>query len=193
VCDDNGLLLIFDEVQTGMGRLGTLFGYETFHVEPDVMTLAKGLGGGVPIGAFLAKEYTAVFEPKGEHGSTFGGNVLTCAAAYATTKYTIDNDVPANAQKMGERLRAGLNEIKSRREIVNGVRGVGLLDAVEFNADISADLLAACAARGLLLVLPPAPDTIRLIPPLTISEGEIDQGLEILDAGLAEVSEGMAA
>ena len=92
-CDEKELLLIFDEVQTGLGRIGTLWGYESFGVEPDIMTLAKGLGGGVPIGAFMAKESAIAFEP-GDHGSTFGGNALTCAAAYASTKYIIDNEIP---------------------------------------------------------------------------------------------------
>ena len=92
-CDQEGLLLIFDEVQTGLGRLGSLFGYQQFGVEPDIMTLAKGLGGGVPIGAFMAKDDACAFEP-GDHGSTFGGNALTCAAGYASTKYIIENELP---------------------------------------------------------------------------------------------------
>lgn len=188
-CDDNDLLLIFDEVQTGLGRLGTLFGYETFDVEPDVMTLAKGLGGGVPIGAFLAKERAAVLAP-GDHGSTFGGNPLTCAAAYASTKYIIDNNVPAHAHKMGKHLRQGLNKIKEKHDFVKQVRGVGLLNAVEFNVDISAGVLDSCREGGLLLVVPPAPNTIRLIPPLTISEGEIDKGLELLEAGMIKAAQG---
>ena len=127
-CDENDLLLIMDEVQTGLGRLGTLFGYEYFDVEPDVMTLAKGLGGGVPIGAFLAKDAAAVLEPKGEHGSTFGGNALTCAAANASVRYIVENDVPAHASEMGEYLRAGLNEIQAEAEFIADVRGVGLLN-----------------------------------------------------------------
>jgi predicted acetylornithine/succinylornithine family transaminase len=188
-CDENGLLLILDEVQTGLGRLGTLFGYEAFDVEPDVMTLAKGLGGGVPIGAFLAKDHCAVLAP-GDHGSTFGGNALTCAAAYASTKYIIDNDVPAHAGRMGEHLRRGLNDIKERNGFVKDVRGVGLLDAVEFDVDISAGVLDACRERGLLLVLPPAPNAIRLIPPLTTTEEEIDKGLKILEAGMVEAAQG---
>jgi acetylornithine/succinyldiaminopimelate/putrescine aminotransferase len=188
-CDENGLLLIFDEVQTGLGRLGTLFGYETFDVEPDVMTLAKGLGGGVPIGAFLTKEHASVLVP-GDHGSTFGGNALTCAAAYASTKYIIDNHVPAHAGEMGEHLRRGLNQIKERNGFVKDVRGVGLLNAVEFDIDISAGVLDACRERGLLLVVPPAPNTIRLIPPLTISESEIDRSLEVLEAGMIEAAKG---
>ena len=99
-CDEQGLLLILDEVQTGLGRLGSLFGYQEYGVEPDVITLAKGLGGGVPIGAFLSKEHCMALEP-GDHGSTYGGNALTTAAAYASTQFIIDNDVSGNARTHG--------------------------------------------------------------------------------------------
>ena len=128
-CDQEGLLLIFDEVQTGMGRLGTLFGYESFGVEPDIMSLAKGLGGGVPIGAFMAKDEACAFEP-GDHGSTFGGNALTCAAAYASTKYIIENDLAGNAAAMGEHMASGLADLQSKYSQIAEVRGMGLLWAV---------------------------------------------------------------
>ena len=190
-CDENGLLLIFDEVQTGLGRLGTLFGYQVFGVEPDVMTLAKGLGGGVPIGAFLAKDSAAVFEPKGEHGSTFGGNALTCAAAYASTKYIIDNDIPDHAREMGEYLAQGLGALKGRHEYITDVRGMGLLWALEFEADYAASLYPACNEAGLLLGLL-RPNSVRLMPPLTVSKDEIDEALERLEAGLAKAVEGSA-
>ena len=190
-CDEKGLLLIFDEVQTGMGRLGTLFGYQSFGVEPDVMTLAKGLGGGVPIGAFLAKQEAAVFEP-GDHGSTFGGNVLTCAAAYASTKYLIDNDVPAQAKKRGGYLEKGLGTLKSNHEFITGARGMGLLWALEFNADMSASVMSACNDAGLLLGLL-GPSAVRLMPPLTVSEAEIDVAMERLEAGLTKAVQRGAA
>ena len=134
-CDQNNMLLIFDEVQTGLGRLGTLFGYQSFGVEPDIITLAKGLGGGVPIGAFMAKDSACAFDP-GDHGSTFGGNPLTCAAAHASTKYILENDVVNNAAKMGEYLSAGLRKLQSDNEFFTDVRGMGLLWAVEFDSDI---------------------------------------------------------
>ncbi len=188
-CDDNGLLLILDEVQTGMGRLGTLFGYESFDVEPDVMTLAKALGGGVPIGAFLAKDSASVFEPKGEHGSTFGGNALTCAAAYASTKYIIDNNIPDRAKKMGERLGKALEALKSRHSFITDVRGMGLLWAVQFDDDIAASVHSACNGAGLLLGLL-GTNGVRLMPPLTISEAELDEALSRLDAGIADVGKG---
>ena len=148
-CDQEGLLLIFDEVQTGMGRLGTLFGYESFGVEPDIMSLAKGLGGGVPIGAFMAKDEACAFEP-GDHGSTFGGNALTCAAAYASTKYIIDNDLSQNSAEMGARMGEALNTIKANNSCVSEVRGMGLLWAVLFDSDIGPDVVANCNNEGLL-------------------------------------------
>ena len=185
-CDDNDLLLIFDEVQTGMGRLGTLFGHQTFGVEPDIMALAKGLGGGVPIGAFLAKERACAFEP-GDHGSTFGGNALTCAAAYASTKYIIDNNVPAMAKKMGEYLERGLSSLKSNHEFISEVRGIGLLWAVQFSSDMSPAVISACNEAGLLLN-PLRPNAVRLMPPLTVTEQEIDEAMKRLGTALTKAA-----
>lgn len=181
-CDQNNILLIFDEVQTGLGRLGTLFGYQNFEVEPDIITLAKGLGGGVPIGAFMAKESACAFDP-GDHGSTFGGNPLTCAAAHASTKYLIDNNVSENAAKMGEYLGEGLRKIQANHEFITDVRGMGLLWAVEFDSDITPEVIAACNESGLLMN-PMRPNTIRLMPVLTITVAEIDEALERLEEGL---------
>lgn len=181
-CDQNNILLIFDEVQTGLGRLGTLFGYQNFQVEPDIITLAKGLGGGVPIGAFMAKDSACAFDP-GDHGSTFGGNPLTCAAAHASTKYLIDNNVSENAAKMGEYLGEGLRKIQANHEFITDVRGMGLLWAVEFDSDITPEVIAACNESGLLMN-PMRPNTIRLMPVLTITAAEIDEALERLEEGL---------
>ena len=181
-CDQNNILLIFDEVQTGLGRLGTLFGYQNFEVEPDIITLAKGLGGGVPIGAFMAKNSACAFDP-GDHGSTFGGNPLTCAAAHASTKYLIDNNVSENAAKMGEYLGEGLRKIQANHEFITDVRGMGLLWAVEFDSDITPEVIAACNESGLLMN-PMRPNTIRLMPVLTITTAEIDEALERLEEGL---------
>ena len=181
-CDEKGLLLIFDEVQTGLGRLGTLFGYQTFGVEPDIMTLAKGLGAGVPIGAFLAKDAACAFEP-GDHGSTFGGNVLTCAAAYASTKYIIDNDIPGHAKEMGDYLGQKLNALKDETEFISEVRGIGLLWAVLFDSDITPAVVAATNEAGLLMN-PLRPNAIRLMPPLTVTKEEIDEAIDRLTTGL---------
>ena len=185
-CDEKNILLIFDEVQTGIGRLGTLFGYQIFGVEPDVMTLAKGLGGGVPIGAFLAKEQASVFEPKGEHGSTFGGNALTSAAAYASTKYVLDNDLCQKAKDDGEYLGRVLNDMKARLDGVKDVRGIGLLWAMEFQSDLASELYSVCIDDGLLLGLLGS-NSIRLMPPLTVESEEIDQAVQILERGITKV------
>ena len=179
-CDSQGLLMILDEVQTGIGRLGSLFGYQQYGVEPDVMALAKGLGGGVPIGAFMSKDDCMALEP-GDHGSTFGGNALTCAAAYASTKFIIENDIPSHAKAMGERLMQALNEMKSRLDFVTDVRGRGLLVAMEFNDNISGWVITICNEVGLLLN-PVRPNAIRFMPPLTVTAEEVDGAVARLEA-----------
>ena len=184
-CDQHGLLLILDEVQTGFGRLGSLFGYERFGIEPDVMALAKGLGGGVPIGAFMSKDYCMALEP-GDHGSTYGGNVLACAAAYASTKYIIDNDLAAQARTAGEYLVKKLSEVKSRVNLVKDVRGMGLLVATEFNDDISGKVVSLCNEEGLLLN-PVRPNAIRFMPPINVTTSEIDGAAARLEAALTKV------
>jgi len=183
-CDEEGILLILDEVQTGIGRIGTLFGYEQFGVEPDIITLAKGLGGGIPIGAFLAKEKTSVFA-LGEHGSTFGGNPLACAAGYATLKYIIKNDIPGRVKKNGAYLIAQLNKLKSKHDFIVEVRGRGLLAAIQFNSDLTDKIVKSCMERGLLLN-PVKPNAIRFMPPLTIVKKDIDAAIGILDKALAK-------
>jgi acetylornithine/succinyldiaminopimelate/putrescine aminotransferase len=184
-CDQQGLLLILDEIQTGLGRLGSLFGYEEYGVEPDVMTLAKGLGYGVPIGAFLSKDYCMALVP-GDHGSTFGGNALTTAAAYAGTKYLIENDVPAHAKAMGHLLMTKLNELRSRFSFVSEVRGKGLLVAMEFESDIAGQILTHANEAGLLLNAV-KPNAIRFMPPLNITEDELDTGVSRLGEALGKV------
>jgi len=183
-CDEKGILLIFDEVQTGVGRTGALFAYEHYGVEPDVMTLAKGLGSGVPVGAILAKERASVFVP-GEHGSTFGGNPLACAAAYATLKFIIDNDISDNAREVGCYLFDGLSWLKRRYSFITDVRGIGLLTAVEFASDIAMPVVMKCLEKG-LLANRLRPNVLRFMPPLIISNAEVDEALGILDTVLAD-------
>ncbi len=184
-CDEKGILLILDEVQTGIGRIGTLFGYEQFNIEPDIITLAKGLGGGVPIGAFLAKEEVSVFTP-GDHGSTFGGNPLACAAGYATLNFIIENDIPSKVKKNGAYLIAKLNKLKSKYDFIVDVRGRGLLAAIQFDSDLTDKVLKSCMERGLLLN-PVKPNAIRFMPPLTIAKKDIDAVIGILEKVLAKV------
>ena len=185
-CDRQGLLLIFDEIQTGVGRLGSLFGYQHYGVEPDVITLAKGLGGGVPVSAILAKQEAAVFTP-GDHGSTFGGNPLACAVAYAVVKYVIENNVTENVRRSGDRLAAGLRQIKKDFTFVADVRGVGLLQALQFNQDMSADVLTA-ALTNRLLVNAVRPNALRFMPALLITEAEVDEGLQKLRTSIEQVA-----
>ena len=184
-CDRQGLLLIMDEVQTGMGRLGNLFGYQLFGAEPDVITLGKGLGGGVPIGAFMSKESCNVLEP-GEHGSTFGGNALTCAGAYASAEHIIEHDVSYNAREMGKRLMTGLNELKARYPFITDVRGLGLLVAIEFDDELSGRVVTMCNEEGLLLNAV-KPNTIRFMPPLNVSADEIDGAIARLATALGRL------
>ncbi len=184
-CDRRGILLILDEVQTGICRLGALFGYELYGIEPDILTLAKGLGSGIPVGALLAKERASVFIA-GDHNSTFGGNPVTSTAAYATLKYVIDNDIAGNVSKVGRYLMDELKRLKDKYSFITDVRGRGLLVAIEFNSDIGQSVLMDCLSKG-LLVNKLKPDAIRLIPPLIIGNNEVDRAIGILDEAFSGV------
>ena len=184
-CDEKGILLILDEVQTGIGRLGSLFGYEEYGVEPDVMTLAKGLGFGVPIGAFLSKEYCMALVP-GDHGSTFGGNPLATAAAFAGTRFLLDNDILGHVKEMERHLSAKLNELKSRVSVISEIRIKGLLAAVEFNSDISGQVLTQANEAGILLN-GVRPNAVRLMPPLNVTAAEIDEAIDRLELALSKI------
>jgi acetylornithine/N-succinyldiaminopimelate aminotransferase len=177
-CDAKGILLIFDEIQTGVCRLGPLWGYQVFGVEPDIMTLAKGLGGGVPIGAMLAKERCSVFA-FGEHGSTFGGNPLTCAAAVAVMDHIIAHDFPKKVKEVSEYLFAELKKLKQEFPVISEVRGLGLLAAIAFSEDMSQEVLQGCLEHG-LLVNAVKPNAIRLMPPLIITSKDVDEAVGIL-------------
>ena len=184
LCDEKGLLLILDEVQTGIARTGTLYAYQQYGAEPDIMTLAKGLGGGTPIGAFLAKEKACVFKI-GEHGTTFGGNPLVCATAFDVLSYIIQKDLAGHAQRMGEYLRAGLNALAADHKIIKEVRGKGLLVALQFNAEIAEPVVLTCLEKGLIVNKVKA-DVIRFIPPLIVTEKEIARALDIVGKVLKE-------
>lgn len=183
-CRQNGILLILDEIQTGIGRTGTLFAYQQHNVEPDIMTLAKGLASGVPIGAFLAKEQASVFSP-GDHGSTFGGNPLACAAAYATVKYIIDQNIPGKVKQLGQYFMVRLKGLQRQFEFISEVRGRGLLIALEFHSEIAQEIAMACLGKG-LLVNRVKPNALRFMPPLTITEQEVNKAIGILEDTLAE-------
>ena len=182
-CDERGLLLILDEIQTGVGRTGALWAHEREGVEPDVMCVAKGLAGGLPIGAVLAREALAGHLVPGDHGTTFGANPVTAAAGAAVLRHILDNDVLGAARRASERLTARLRAMEDRLPAVAGVRGRGLLLAVSLSAEVAPDVVAACRERG-LLVNNVRPDRIRLMPPLIVEDGEIDRACDILEEAI---------
>ena len=183
LCDRRGLLLIFDEVQTGMGRTGKLFGYEHSGVTPDIMTLAKALGGGLPVGAMLAREEVAKSFVPGSHASTFGGNPLACSVGLAVMKTLLKGGVLKNCVKMGKFFVQGLEKLKDRFSFVRGIRGKGLLLGLELEIE-GAKIVEQCMAEGLLLNCT-ASKVLRFVPPLTITKKEIAHGLGIVEKVLA--------
>jgi acetylornithine/N-succinyldiaminopimelate aminotransferase len=183
LCDRRGLLLIFDEVQTGMGRTGKLFGYEHFGVEPDIMTLAKALGGGLPLGAMLARERVAKSFAPGSHASTFGGNPLACSVGLAVMKTLMSGGVLKNCVAMSKFFVQGLERLKGRFSFVRGIRGKGLLLGLELEME-GAKIVEACMQEGLLLNCT-AYKVLRFVPPLTIKKNEIESGLAVLEKVLA--------
>jgi predicted acetylornithine/succinylornithine family transaminase len=185
LCDDKGILLILDEVQTGLGRTGKLFGYQQFGIEPDIFTLAKALGGGFPIGACLAKDSASAFEP-GNHASTFGGNHLACAAGLAAVGVILDDDLTGNAERVGQLLKDELLAMKSEVPLVAGVRGKGLLLGLELSEPKGTELDAACREAG-LIVNKLGDQLLRLAPPLVLTEAEAREGLAILKSAMASV------
>ncbi len=188
LCDEKNLLLIFDEIQTGNGRTGTLFAYQGEGVEPDIMCLAKGLAGGVPIGAILAREAIAKHLVPGDHGTTFGANPLATAAGVATLGYILENDLPAAAARASERLMARLRTMEDTIPAVTEVRGRGLLLAISMNKDCSADVVAAARELGLLANNVRA-DSVRLMPPLNVTDDEIDRACDILEQAIRAVTQ----
>ncbi|MFN8534563.1 MAG: acetylornithine transaminase [Dehalococcoidia bacterium] len=185
LCDQQGLLLILDEIQTGIGRTGSMFAFERYGVRPDILTLGKALAGGLPIGAFLAREEVAhAFQP-GDHGSTFGGNPVVCAAGVATLDVMAEEHLCERAGRVGKYFAAKLRQLAERFPVIDEVRGEGLLLAVQFGSEMSDIVSRAALERGLLLnaVMPSA---IRLMPPLVITEAEVDEAVAILDAVLAD-------
>jgi predicted acetylornithine/succinylornithine family transaminase len=180
VCDRHELLLVLDEIQTGMGRTGRLFAYEHEGVAPDVMALAKGLGAGMPIGALLATDKAAQALVPGTHGSTFGGNPLACAAALASLETLLeDNIIIQNVEALGKHLLRGLLGLKARYPFIKDVRGKGLLVGMELDFE-GKDIVTACMKEGFLINCT-ANTVLRFIPPLVVVDEEIDQLVEALD------------
>jgi acetylglutamate kinase len=183
-----GALLLLDEVQTGIGRTGRWMAFEHYGIRPDVVALAKGLGGGMPVGALLASGEVAELFGPGDHGTTFGGNALACAAANAVLRTIRDDDLLERASSMGRRLAAGIERAAAENPVVRDVRGLGLLLGIDLTIEASS-VSTACRERGLLLNAV-RPGTLRLAPPLTVSASEVDAALLILQEVLAEASTG---
>ena len=183
LCDRRGLLLLFDEVQTGMGRTGKLFGYEHFGVTPDIMTLAKALGGGLPLGAMLAREDVAKSFKPGSHASTFGGNPVACNAGLAVMNTLLKGGALKNCAKMSRLLVNGFERLRARAPFVRGIRGKGLLLGLELDID-GTKIVDECMQEGLLLNCTAA-KILRFVPPLTITAKEVERGLAILEKVLA--------
>lgn len=186
LCDRKGLLLIFDEVQCGLGRTGKLFAYQQFGIEPDIFTLAKALGGGFPIGALCAKEHVAAsFEP-GDHGSTFGGNPLACSAALAVMDVMINDNLIENCVKSGEYFIEKLIEFKKKYDFISEIRGKGLMIGIEFNIDIAKEVKDKCFEKYYLLGNV-GNNVLRILPPLIVTNQDIDGMINVLDEILGEL------
>lgn len=189
ICDDRGALLVCDEVQVGVGRTGKLWGFENVGVQPDVFTLAKGLAGGIPVGAMLCKSKCDVLGP-GDHASTFGGNLLACAAGRVVAE-TLDDGLLDAVRGRGEHLGKRLNKLmETFPGIVVDARGWGLIRGVQLSEDAGFDaptVVGECIKRGLLLV-PAGKTVVRVVPPLIISEEELDTAVDIIEQTIADLS-----
>jgi acetylornithine aminotransferase len=189
LCDEKQILLILDEVQVGVGRTGKLWGYENLGIEPDIFTSAKGLAGGIPIGAMLCKQFCDVFAP-GDHASTFGGNPFACAAALAVCQTITKENLLTNVQARGEQLRTKLRAIAQRYpQYFSEVRGWGLINGLQIRPEIeltAPQVIKSAIALGLLLV-PAGPKVLRFVPPLIVSSEEIDQAAKILEQAIAKL------
>ena len=189
ICDEKGILLICDEVQVGMGRSGQFWGYENLGIEPDVFTSAKGLGGGIPIGAMLCKSSCDVFQP-GDHASTYGGNPFACAVALTVCQTLEQDNLLENVRDRGDQLRSGLQTIQENYPThIAEVRGWGLINGLEIKADsplTSPEIVKTLMDNGLLLV-PAGPKVIRFVPPLIVSADEISSALAAVDRAFANL------
>ena len=179
LCDETDTVLIFDEIQCGVGRLGTLFAYESFGVEPDIAVFAKGLAGGVPIGAMMANNKVVIgFEP-GDHASTFGGNPLATAAGNVVMDELLEGNLLENVKECGAYLSESLSKLKKKHSAIVAVRGIGLMQGIELNVPVG-DIVNKCMESGLLLVNA-GTNIIRFVPALIVTKKDIDKCMEILD------------
>ena len=183
-CDQQGALMILDEVQTGIGRTGKWFAYQHYDVEPDIMTLAKALGGGVAIGAMMAKEELAAKLVPGKHASTFGGNCLACAAGIAVVEAIEEDKLLENAVKMGEYASRNSNSSAKNTDIIDHVRGIGLMIGVQLTAP-GGEIVDKCLARGLRINCTNN-TVLRFMPAMIVTKEQIDEAINILDSVMGE-------
>jgi len=184
LCDENGAVMILDEVQTGMGRTGRWFGYQHFDVEPDIITMAKALGGGVAIGAMMARDEVAACLVPGTHASTFGGNALACAAAVAVIEAIEEQNLLKNAVELGQYTREKLESLKEKHSIIDHIRGIGLMIGVQLTA-AGAGIVDRCLQKGLRINCT-AETVLRFMPPMIAQQSHIDKAIDILDGVLSE-------
>ena len=185
LCDAQGILLIFDEVQTGVGRTGTMFAYQSYGVEPDIMTLAKGLGGGIPIGALLASEKAAAFKP-GDHGTTFGGNALACASAYTVLTAIEEENLLDNVNDTGAYFKAELKKLVAKYDCAEAVQGRGLMLGLKTKSpDMLLPIMGKMLEKGFVIGTAGG-IVLRFVPPLIITKEQIDMLIEALDDTLKE-------
>jgi acetylornithine/N-succinyldiaminopimelate aminotransferase len=184
ICDEKGILMIADEVQTGIGRTGTLFACEQADVVPDMMTLAKALGNGFPIGALLASDKVAAAFVPGNHASTFGGNPLACSAALATLETIFEEGILENCREMGKYFLSKLGELKEKHSVIREVRGRGLMLGVELTVP-GAEIVLKCMQKGLLINCANG-NVLRLVPPLILTRQDVDKAVGILNEVLGE-------
>jgi LysW-gamma-L-lysine/LysW-L-ornithine aminotransferase len=179
ICNENGLVLIFDEIQSGLGRTGKMWAGQHWDVEPDIMCLAKGIAGGVPMGLTVMRSEILDCLKVGEHSSTFAGNPLACAAGSATIDSIIEDELVSNSEKMGRIFKSGLLEIKEKYKIVRDVRGVGMMLGIEMRFDVK-DILLDGIKNGILLLYS-GRNILRLLPPIVMKEEEVNKSLELID------------
>lgn len=179
ICDEKGILLIFDEIQAGLGRTGKMWACDHWNTAPDIMCLAKGIAGGVPMSATLVKPEILAAMSKGEHSSTFGGNPLSCAAGIATLQALTEDGLVSNAEKVGNVFREGLERLKEKHNIVRQIRGKGLMIGVEMKFEVK-DILFDAISEGVLLLYS-GRNILRLLPPLVMTEDDVAKVLEVLD------------
>ncbi|HEX2106949.1 MAG TPA: acetylornithine/succinylornithine family transaminase [Nitrososphaera sp.] len=184
ICDRRKLVLIFDEIQSGLGRTGKMWAGQNWNTTPDIMCLAKGIAGGIPMGLVLARKEIMDSMKLGEHSSTFGGSPIACAAGIATLEALVDDSLVENAAKMGLRFKEGLNRLKDKHKIIRQVRGMGMMIGVELRFDVK-DILFDGIRRGLLLLYS-GRNILRLLPPLVMDETTISRVVDIMDIILTE-------